>query len=191
MRNKPELDIMDVKAKLSNNIPLLTDAQLTFLSVIPAGSSILELNGGLGIVSEHLSVTCRTKLCEDGRLYFTYRRQVFPKSSVTEMNISPYALSTTIQISDYVIIHSPEFLDIASKLAKKFVILMYEYSILHVQVKVENETVDINSIKDTGTVAKNSSNKKVPTTKPGPNDFVYNDELSKSSGDANIDDADN
>mgnify|MGYP003419771184 FL=1 len=191
MRNKPELDVMGVKAKLSNGIPLLDDEQIAFLSMIEKGSSVLELNGGLGICAEHLSATCRTKLCEDGRLYFTYRRQIFPKSSVVEMNISPYALSTSIRISDYVIIHNPEFLEIARKLAKKFIFLTYEKAVISVQTKVENETININSIEDAGTVTKNSNNKRVIKNKPVAGDIIYNDELPKSSGNADINHADN
>jgi hypothetical protein len=182
---------MAAREKLSNGIPLLSDAEITFLSVIEAGSSTLELNGGLGIVSEHLSATCRTKLCDDGRLYFTYRRQIFPKSSVIEMNISPYALSTSIRISDFVIIHNPEFLEIARKLAKKFIVVMYEKAIISVYTKEENETVDINSVKNTGAVTKNSSNKTVAPEQPTSDNTIHNDELPKSNGDANLDNADN
>lgn len=187
MRNRPELDIADARGKIANGEKLLTDEQKVFLEAIENGASVLELSGGLGLVGEHLSERANVKLCEDGRLYFTYRRQIFPESKVTEMNISPYALSTNNKLTDYIIIHSPEYIETAKKLAKKSVMLMYNLSIVEPEVK--NGTVDINSSTNSGNVTKDNGDKTISKRKSKAGDAVLNDELSKSTGDIVINDA--
>lgn len=187
MRNKPELDIADARAKIANGENLLTEKQITFLASVEDGSTVLELNGGLGLVAEYLSARAKVRLCDDGRLYFTYRRQIFPESKVTEMNISPYMLSTNNKLTDYVVIHNLEFLEIAKKLAKKSVISMSDLSIIKPEVK--NETVNINSPADDGSVTKDSGDKRISQEQSNTNSNILNDEMQESNGDVNIDNA--
>ncbi len=158
MKNRPELDIMSVRSMINNGENLLSESVIKFLEFIE-NSTVLEIDGGLGLISEHLSATNRVRLCDDGRLYFVYRRQIFPKSSVIEMNISPTAISTKNPIVDYVVIHKPEFLDMAKKIAKKMVVLMYDMSVITSEV-IENEKININNTEVTREISKDNNHKK-------------------------------
>lgn len=138
MKIRPELDNMTVKSKIENKENLLGEDIINLLSTIK-NSTVLELDGGLGLISEHLSATNSVRLCDDGRLYFAYRRQLFPKSKVIEMNVPPSSINDNYKIVDYVVIHNNDFLDKAKKLAKKAVILTHEMLILENKEITNNE----------------------------------------------------
>lgn len=176
MKTRPELDVMTTKSKIKNGESLLDDSVIDFLSSIKNGTG-LELDGGLGLVSEHLSDRMKMRLCDDGRLYFTYRRQIFPKSSVMEMNITPNAISDKIAIVDYVIIHSPEWLELAKKLAKKMVITIYDLSTINVERN--NEQVNIDNTKVSREVTENRSNKQSSKKQSAQANTVHDGDLSK------------
>jgi hypothetical protein len=176
MKSRPELDIMVAKSKIEKGEPLLDESIINFLSFLKEGTG-LELDGGLGLVSEHLSGRLKMRLCDDGRLYFTFRRQIFPKSSVMEMNITPNALSDKSPIVDYVIIHSPQWLDLAKKLAKKMVVTTYDLS--GVNVGKYDEQIDINNTEVSREVTENRGNKKSNKKHSTNSDVVHDNKLSE------------
>ena len=123
-----------------------------FLSPI-TNSTVIEIMGGLGLVAEHLSVRGNNvKLIEELRLFLVYRRQMFPKSKVAEMNMHPNTIKSQSQPYDCAIIHSDEFLALAKNIAKT----VYNVSSMEIHT---NDKVAIASPKEPTKVPEN----KVPT----------------------------
>lgn len=116
-KNKPELANSDARNKIINNTPLVDSVVSKNLDTI-VNSKVIEIGGGLGEVSEYLSVMGNNvKLVEETRRFFVYRRNLFPDSKVVEMNVNPFAITTKLQHYDYAIIHSEDHLELAKSLA--------------------------------------------------------------------------
>ena len=116
----PELAIMDARGKQLNNEPLLSPLLATFIEPLVGNTSgfIIEIMGGLGIISEALSESgCDVRLMEEQRMFFVYRKQLWPKSKVTEMNMHPSAFKTNKKIFYASIIHGEEFLEFAKSIS--------------------------------------------------------------------------
>lgn len=117
-KDQPEIAVMKMRA----NSSLIGDDLKEFLSLV-RDMTVIELDGSLGNVSEFLSTTNKSvRLCEEGRLYFVYRRQMWPKSTVVEMNIAPEALNNSRAYYDCVVIHDESKLAIAEKLSKRLIV---------------------------------------------------------------------
>lgn len=95
------------------------------------------------------------------------------------MNISPNALSNKAPIVDYVIIHSPQWLELAKSLAKKAVVTMYDLSAINISVERNNEQINIDNTEVSGEVTENRSNKKGPKKQSLPNNIVHDDNVSE------------
>lgn len=109
----------------------------TLLSSITPKSSVLDLNGGVGVVAEYLSKNgCDVTLTDANRLSFSYRRALVPQSAVKFWNIESCNIKLNKPSYDYVICRSTGDYSLAFKLAKKAVVLTYEERVVNV---VNNE----------------------------------------------------
>ena len=55
IREVPELGNMDLRHKIVNGLDLVDDETVKLLSQIKTGSNIIEIEGGMGEIAEHLS----------------------------------------------------------------------------------------------------------------------------------------
>lgn len=113
---RPEIE----KTKLAGNVPLDADV-IDILKTV--SGSVLDINGGVGRVSEYLSEKgCDVTLLDPNRLSFSYRRGIVPKSKVKCWNIEADAIKLDKPVFDYVIIRGLGYYDLAKKIAKKGII---------------------------------------------------------------------
>lgn len=113
---RPEIE----KTKLAGNIPLDPDV-IDILKTV--SGSVLDINGGVGRVSEYLSEKgCDVTLLDPNRLSFSYRRGIVPKSKVKCWNIEADAIKLDKPVFDYVIIRGLGYHDLAKKIAKKGIV---------------------------------------------------------------------
>lgn len=140
MNNRvPELANMTARSLILEGKPLVDDSIIELVSFIK-GAQVIELLGGLGEVAEHLSERGNNvRLVEEGRLFFVYRRQIFPYSKVIEMNVSPSAIKVVSPYYDYAIIHSDSQKELALSMAKK--------AVVNVSTKEVYEKASINNTK--------------------------------------------
>ena len=147
----------DNKIKLNENIvDLLKDIH---------HNSTLEINGGLGEVSEYLSEFNNCSLTEERGLCEVYRKNLFPASTVKQLIINWKNIAPN-PYYDYVIIHDNKDYQNASKLAKIAVINLEQMKV------IPNERIDINNTKIVDTVGEIKSN---------------NSEIKQSAKNTNID----
>ena len=149
MNNRvPELANMTARSLILEGKPLVDEATVDLLSFVN-GSQVIEILGGLGEVSEHLSERGNNvRLLEESRLFFVYRRQIFPYSKVIEMNVSPSAIKVVTPYYDYAIIHSDEQKELALSMAKK--------AVVNVSTKEIYEKTSINNTKKPRANTKNA-----------------------------------
>jgi len=112
----PEIDMGRAQVNILHNIPFLDNETLDALNNI--SGKIVEIEGGLGFVSEELSKKNDVVLVEEHYLFLNYRNQIFPSSKVKVMNVWPGRLDLPTPFYDWAIIHSPTWLAIAKRLAK-------------------------------------------------------------------------
>ena len=165
----PELAMGATRPRVENlELDFVDDDIVKFLDPIRE-SKVIEIMGGLGTAAEHLSVNGNTvDLLEELRLFFVYRRQLFPKSKVTEMNLHPQALKASKRHYDYAIIHSTEFLEFAQKI---------ETQVYNITTKEVYAQVPINSTEVVSEMPKNDSTEQAvePEILPDPPvDFPIN-----------------
>lgn len=87
-------------------------------------SRILEI-GGIGMLAEYLARKGNeVRLCEEDSLFFDYRSHVVPTSTVIRLNTNPQNLKSSKPYYDYVIIHSPEYEDVAKKMCRGTIFLV-------------------------------------------------------------------
>lgn len=149
MNNRvPELANMHARNLILEGKNLLDDATIDLLSFIK-GAQVIEILGGLGAVAEHLSEKGNNvRLVEESRLFFVYRRQIFPYSKVIEMNVSPSAIKVVTPYYDYAIIHSEDQKELALSMAKK--------AVINISTKEVYEKAGINNTKKPRANTKNA-----------------------------------
>lgn len=142
MKMRPETAKVLLAQKLESG-QLVSEELAAILEEIPDNAFVIEL-GGIGEVSEYLanSKNCDVRLCEETRLYFVFRRNLLPKSSVTEINIDPRLLNYSKPCYDVVIINGPVYLEIARKLAKSLIVNIGDKSLERIQSAPDNTTVN-------------------------------------------------
>lgn len=122
---RPEIE----KTKLAGNVPLDDDVVEILKTV---SGTVLDINGGVGRVSEYLSEKgCEVTLLDPNRLSFSYRRGIVPKSKVKCWNIEADSIKLDKPCFDYVIIRGLGYYDLAKKIAKKGIINL-------ITVEIEN-----------------------------------------------------
>lgn len=106
------------KTKLAGNVPLSDEFQALLEPVM--NSTVLDVAGGIGRVSEYLSIRnkCDVTLLEANRLSFSYRRTIVPNTTVKAMNAEPSSIKLNKPAYDYVIIRGTEHYDLAKRVAK-------------------------------------------------------------------------
>jgi hypothetical protein len=115
---RPEIE----KTKLAGNVPL-EDNVINILGNITAGSTVLDIHGGMGRVSEYLlSKECVVTLVEPNPLGFAYRRSIVPNSTVRCWNIEGSSIKLDKPTFDYVIVRGTEHYQLAKKIAKKGIV---------------------------------------------------------------------
>lgn len=160
----PELANMHARNLILEGNPLVDDETINLLSFIN-GSQVIEILGGLGEIAEHLSEKGNNvRLVEESRLFFVYRRQLFPYSKVIEMNVSPSAIKVVNPYYDYAIIHSEEYKDLALSMAKK--------AVINVSTKEIYEKAIVNNSKKPRSNAKNQDVDSVNSNNEGSADGV-------------------
>jgi len=112
----PEVDMGRAQVNILHNIPFLDHETLDALNSI--SGKIVEIEGGLGFVSEELSKKNDVVLVEEQYLFLNYRNQIFPKSQVRIMNVWPGRLDLPAPFYDWAIIHGLTWLAVAKRLAK-------------------------------------------------------------------------
>lgn len=144
----PELANMHARSLILEGKSLVDDATIDLLSFIK-GAQVIEILGGLGEIAEHLSETGNNvRLVEESRLFFVYRRQIFPYSKVIEMNVSPSAIKVVTPYYDYAIIHSDDQKELALSMAKK--------AVVNVSTKEVYEKASVNNTKKSRANTKNN-----------------------------------
>lgn len=117
----PELAIMNARETLQQNLPLLDPKIAEFIKPLVGSTEgpILDIMSGLGVVAEALSESgCDVRLLEEQRLFFVYRKQLWPNSKVIEMNIHPSVFKTNKKIFYASIIQNDEFLEFAKSVSR-------------------------------------------------------------------------
>lgn len=115
---RPEIE----KTKLAGNVPLEENI-VKVLDNVVAGATVLDINGGVGRVSEYLSNKgCVVTLVDPNRLSFSYRRGIVPKSTVKCWNIEASSIKLDKPVFDYVIVRGTEYYELAKTIAKKGVV---------------------------------------------------------------------
>lgn len=115
-QERPEIE----KTKLAGNVPLDNDV-VDILKTV--SGTVLDINGGVGRVSEYLSEKgCDVTLLDPNRLSFSYRRGIVPKSKVKCWNIEADSIKLDKPCFDYVIIRGLGYYDLAKKIAKKGIV---------------------------------------------------------------------
>lgn len=83
------------------------------------GFSVLDLGGGVGMISEYLSrLNNQVTLIESQGLAFSYRRNILKDSNVKAINISPHQVQWSTKIFDYTIIRDLALFDRAKSISK-------------------------------------------------------------------------
>lgn len=152
----PELANMHARSLILEGKSLVDDAVIELLSFIK-GAQVIEILGGLGEIAEHLSETGNNvRLVEESRLFFVYRRQIFPYSKVIEMNVSPSAIKVVTPYYDYAIIHSDDQKELALSMAKKAVVNVSTKEVYE-KTSVNNTKKSRANAKDTNTLVSDNS----------------------------------
>lgn len=179
---KPIPRIEIEKTKLAGGVPLEKE-YLVLLDHINATETVLDLEGGVGLVSEHLAnLSCKVTLQEVNRLAFSFRRNIVPNSKVTPWNIDASSIKLDKPSYDHVILRNAGNLGLAKKLAKKSIINLFSMEVEHVLPNIKTPEATPKAIRD------NKSTKKVEpnhllsaTTTPQPKvTSVPNDEPMES-----------
>lgn len=124
-QERPEIE----KTKLAGSVPLDNDV-IEILKTV--SGTVLDINGGVGRVSEYLSEKgCDVTLLDPNRLSFSYRRGIVPKSKVKCWNIEADSIKLDKPCFDYVIIRGLGYHDLAQKIAKKGIVNL-------ITVEIEN-----------------------------------------------------
>jgi hypothetical protein len=130
---RPEIE----KTMLAAGMGPPDDVKKLLSSILPK-SSVLDLNGGVGLIAEYLSKNdCLVTLTDGNRLSLSYRKALVPNSTVKFWNIESQDIKLNKPSYDYVICRSTGDYSLAFKLAKKGVVLTYEERIVNV---VDNES---------------------------------------------------
>jgi ubiquinone/menaquinone biosynthesis C-methylase UbiE len=115
---RPEIE----KTKLAGNVPL-EDNIVNVLDNVVAGATVLDINGGVGRISEYLSNKgCVVTLVDPNRLSFSYRRGIVPNSTVKCWNIEASSIKLDKPVFDYVVVRGTEYYELAKKIAKKGIV---------------------------------------------------------------------
>lgn len=177
MNNRvPELANMTARSLILEGKPLVDDSTIELLSFIK-GAQVIELLGGLGEVAEHLSEKGNNvRLVEEGRLFFVYRRQIFPYSKVIEMNVAPSAIKVVTPYYDYAIIHSDDQKELALSMAKK--------AVVNVSTKEVYEKASVSNIKKSRANTKNEEPAVVDVNPSKPADNIPTVVIGQPAGDA-------
>ena len=149
-RIRPEIAKSEFLNRLHVKKSLIINQEFEDLIKNIRKSRILEI-GGMGIVAEYLARNGNeVRLCEEDSLFFDYRSHVVPTSTVIRLNTNPHNLKSSKPYYDYVVIHSPEYEDIAKKMCKGKVFLVdYNDNIEEVYEQFEyNTSVDQPITKD-------------------------------------------
>ena len=173
IREVPEIGNMDLRSKIINGLDLVDEETIKFLSSIPSGSKIIEIEGGMGEISEYLSeLGNNVRLVGEHRLFFVYRESVFSKSKVIPMNINPDSIKAVNKVYyDYAIVHSPEYLRLALSIAK------YVYNVVSKEVLSEKEP--INHPEDPIVISENKDVGTKPESSIDSNNIVSTEQISK------------
>lgn len=135
-QERPEIE----KTKLAGNVPL--DNEIVEILKTVSGT-VLDINGGVGRVSEYLSEKgCDVTLLDPNRLSFSYRRGIVPKSKVKCWNIEADSIKLDKPCFDYVIIRGLGYHDLAKKIAKKGIVNL-------ITVELENVVHSSETVKQT------------------------------------------
>lgn len=103
------------------------------LSSIEPTASVIDINGGVGLLAEHLSKRgCDVTLTDGNRLSLSYRKAIVPESNVKFWSIESSNIKLNKPCYDYVICRSTGDYSLSFKLAKKAVVLTYEGKIINV-----------------------------------------------------------
>lgn len=174
IREVPELGNMNIRNKIINNLDLVDDETIKFLSTIPSPSKIIEIEGGMGEISEHLSnLKNNVNLIGDQRLFFVYRNSVFPKSNVTNMNLNPNLIKPGSKVYyDYAIIHDEQYFNLAKSIAK------YVYNVSSKEIYSEKELV--NSVEEPIVITENKNAEPTAEEINTSNSIIYAEQTDKS-----------
>lgn len=120
---RPEIEKTMLAAKLDPPKEIID-----VLSIVKKGSSVLDLNGGVGLVAEYLSkkFDCDVTLTCADRLAFSYRRTIVPQSKVKNWNIESGQIKLDKPSFDYVVCRYTGDFSLAMKLAKVKVLLLLD-----------------------------------------------------------------
>jgi hypothetical protein len=131
---RPEIE----KTKLAGKVPLDQDIQNILEGV---SGTVLDINGGVGRVSEYLSDRgCNVTLVDPNRLSFSYRKGIVPNSKVKCWNIEADTIKLNKPIYDYVIIRGLGYYDLAKTIAKKGVVNLITMELENVMHNSETVT---------------------------------------------------
>lgn len=137
---RPEIAKSEFLNRIYVNKKLISDTLENLLKNIK-GKKVLEIEG-IGIIAEYISRNGNeVRLCEDDSIYFDYRAQVVPTSTVVRLNTNPHNLKSKKPYYDYVIIHSTEFEGVAKLMSKDKIILVdYQDNIEKIYEQFEYNT---------------------------------------------------
>lgn len=178
IREVPEIGNAYLRNKIVNGLDLVDDNIKEFLSTISTGSKIIEIEGGMGEISEHLAeLGNNVKLIGEHRLFFVYRESVFPKSKVVPMNINLSSIKAGSKAYyDYAIIHESHHIDFAKSIAKH----VYNVVLKEIHTKelgLINEEGSINSSEESVKITKNADVESSTGESVTPNDTVRVEQL--------------
>lgn len=146
MSKKLSPEALVARVKVDGSDIVIDSKVLDLISDI-VDSKVLEVNGGIGEISEYLSLKQnRCFLTEERRLCFVYRRSLFKNSKVVEMNID-WKHIIDKRYYDYVIIHDTKDLEKAKKLGTVIINL-------ETMERVVNEKIDVDTVENSRTVTK-------------------------------------
>lgn len=108
---------------------------------IEGTGSVLEMNGGVGIIAEYMAQKGFSVILQDSnRLSFSYRKNIVPNSTVKQWPIDLVHIKINSPTFDYVVASKYDQ-SLASKIAKIAVINKTEKTITYVQ-NVDNSSRD-------------------------------------------------
>lgn len=190
IREVPEIGNMDLRNKIVNNLDLVDEETVKFLSSIPKGSKIIEIEGGMGEISEHLSELGNSvRLIGDQRHFFVYREQVFPRSKVIPMNLNPDAIKAGNKVYyDYAIVHTGQYIPIAMSIANFVYNVVTKEIITGIPIepkKENNAEKPVDSAKKPVIIPKDEDVKSTTKKIAASNDTILIEQIAESDTDSN------
>lgn len=140
---RPEIE----KTMLAAGLPPEESVQKILTNVT---GTVLCVNGGVGLVAEYLSNKgCVVTLTDENRLCFSYRKTLVPNSTVKHWNIESGSIKLNKPSYDYVVIKSSGDYSLATRLAKKGIVSLYDQKITLVNEDKNVVNNNTDSPKDT------------------------------------------